>query len=44
MRDHIRKVPDTKKELAGVDIPALEAEMQRLKKGLAFWESAQPKG
>jgi hypothetical protein len=44
MRDHIRKVPDTQTELAGVDIPALEAEMQRLRKGLAFWESAQPKG
>ena len=40
-RDHIQKVPDTKKELAGVDIPFLEAEMERLRKGLAFWESAQ---
>jgi hypothetical protein len=44
VRDHIRKVPETKKELAGVDIPALEAEMERLRKGLAFWESAQLKG
>ena len=43
-RDHIQKVPDTKKELAGVDIPFLEAEMERLRKGLAFWESAQVKG
>jgi hypothetical protein len=43
-RDHIQKVPDTKKELAGVDIPFLEAEMERLRKGLAFWESAQAKG
>ena len=43
-RDHIEKVPDTKKELAGVDIPFLEAEMERLRKGLAFWESAQSKG
>jgi hypothetical protein len=40
-RDHVRKVPDTQKELAGVDIPFLEAEMERLQKGLAFWESAQ---
>jgi hypothetical protein len=43
-RDHVQKVPDTKKELAGVDIPFLEAEMERLRKGLAFWESAQAKG
>jgi hypothetical protein len=43
-RDHIQNVPDTKKELAGVDVPFLEAEMDRLRKGLAFWESAQRKG
>jgi hypothetical protein len=43
-RDHVQKVPDTKKELAGVDIPFLEAEMERLRKGLAFWESAQANG
>jgi hypothetical protein len=42
-RDHLQEVPDTKKELAGVDIPFLEAEMERLRKGLAFWESAQAK-
>ena len=40
-RDHVRKVPDTHRELAGIDIPFLEAEMERLRKGLAFWESAQ---
>jgi hypothetical protein len=38
-RQHIDKVPDTKKELAGVDIPFLEAEMQRLRRGLEFWRS-----
>jgi hypothetical protein len=43
-RDHVQKVPETKKELAGVDIPFLEAEMERLRKGLAFWESAQANG
>ena len=42
-RDHVEKVPDTKKELAGVDVPFLEAEMERLRKGLAFWESAKAK-
>ena len=43
-RDHVQKVPDTSKELAGVDIPFLEAEMERLRKGLAFCESAQANG
>jgi hypothetical protein len=37
-RQHIEQVPDTKKELAGVDIPFLEAEMQRLRRGLEFWK------
>ena len=40
-RDHIKDVPDTQKELAGVDIPFLEAELQRLQRGLAFWEKAK---
>jgi hypothetical protein len=43
-RDHIRQVPETNKELGGIDIPFLEAEMQRLKRGLEFWESRRPKG
>ena len=43
-KEHIEVVPDTKKELGGVDIPFLEAEMDRLRKGLAFWESAKAKG
>jgi hypothetical protein len=43
-KDHIRKAPDTEKELGGVDLPFLEAEMDRLRKGLAFWEKAQVKG
>jgi hypothetical protein len=38
-REQIRKVPETQKELGGVDIPFLEAEMQRLKRGLEFWNS-----
>ncbi len=42
-KDHIRKVPDTTKELAGLDLPFIEAELERLRKGLAFWESAQAK-
>jgi len=43
-RDHIQKAPDTQKELGGVDIPFLQAEMERLQRGLTFWESAQAKG
>jgi hypothetical protein len=43
-RDHIQNVPDTQRELGGVDIPFLHAEMERLRKGLAFWESAKAKG
>jgi hypothetical protein len=43
-RDHIEKVPDTQRELGGVDIPFLQAEMERLRKGLVFWESAKAKG
>jgi hypothetical protein len=43
-RDHIQKVPDTQKELGGVDLPFLQAEMERLRRGLAFWESAKAKG
>jgi hypothetical protein len=43
-REHIQKVPDTQRELGRVDIPFLQAEMERLRKGLAFWESAKAKG
>jgi hypothetical protein len=35
----IEKVPATKPELAGNDIPFLQAEMERLRGGLAFWEA-----
>ena len=38
-REHIQKVPETNKELGGVDMPFLQAEMERLRRGLAFWES-----
>ncbi|HKV31746.1 MAG TPA: hypothetical protein VJT14_12100 [Candidatus Dormibacteraeota bacterium] len=38
-REHIEQVPETKKELGGVDIPFLEAEMKRLRRGLEFWQS-----
>jgi hypothetical protein len=42
-RDHIQHVPETDKELGGIDIPFLEAEMERLKRGLEFWESRPTK-
>jgi hypothetical protein len=38
-REHIQQVPETNKELGGLDVPFLQAEMQRLQQGLAFWEA-----
>ena len=38
-RREIEKVPETHKELDGNDIPFLEAELRRLRGGLAFWEA-----
>jgi hypothetical protein len=38
-REHIAQVPETTKELGGLDVPFLEAELQRLRRGLAFWQS-----
>lgn len=38
-RQEIEKVPDTFKELDGNDIPFLEAEKGRLRRGLEFWEN-----
>jgi len=43
-REKIQKVPETEKELGGIDIPFLEAETQRLKSGLEFWESRRVRG
>lgn len=36
---HIDAVPTTEPELGKNDVPFLEAEMQRLQRGLAFWEA-----
>jgi hypothetical protein len=38
-REHIQQVPETNKELGGLDVPFLQAEMQRLRSGLGFWEA-----
>jgi hypothetical protein len=38
-RKQIEIIPDTRKELDGNDIPFLEAELRRLRRGLAFWEA-----
>ncbi|TMD24454.1 MAG: hypothetical protein E6I99_02630 [Chloroflexi bacterium] len=35
----VEKVPDMRNELSGNDIPFLEAELRRLRRGLAFWEA-----
>jgi hypothetical protein len=37
-RNQIAKRPETRPELGGNDLPFLEAEMQRLRRGLEFWE------
>ncbi|HEY8678953.1 MAG TPA: hypothetical protein VIN39_10020 [Candidatus Dormibacteraeota bacterium] len=36
--EHIEAVPSTQKELGRNDVPFLEAEMQRLQRGLEFWD------
>ena len=38
-RQEVKKVPEMSKELDGNDIPFLEAELRRLRSGLAFWEA-----
>jgi hypothetical protein len=37
-QEHIEAVPATEPELGKNDLPFLEAEMQRLQRGLDFWE------
>ena len=37
-QQHIEAVPATETELGKNDLPFLEAEMERLQRGLAFWE------
>jgi hypothetical protein len=43
-RGHIEQVPETNKELGGIDIPFLLAEKERLRRGLTFWETAKATG
>jgi len=38
-RQEVKKVPEMSRELDGNDIPFLEAELRRLRRGLAFWEA-----
>jgi hypothetical protein len=38
-KSHIHQVPETKSELGGHDVPFLEAELGRLRSGLAFWSA-----
>src|SRR5438270_14060223 len=40
-REHVQQVPETTRELDGIDIPFLMAEMKRLQGGLAFWNAAR---
>src|SRR5258708_21631899 len=41
-RDHVQQVPETTKELAGIDIPFLEAATKSLPGGLQFSEPRRP--
>lgn len=38
-QEHIRQVPETAPELGGNDLPFLEKEMERLRRGLEFWQA-----
>lgn len=38
-KSHIHQVPETKPELGAHDVPFLEAELGRLRSGLAFWSA-----
>lgn len=42
-RKHINEVPGSSSELAGYDVPFLEAELGRLRSGQAFWSARRPK-
>ena len=41
---HIHQVPETKSELGAHDVPFLEAELGRLRSGLAFWSARRAAG
>ena len=43
-KSHFHQVPETKPELAGHDVPFLEAELGRLRSGLAFWSARRTSG
>lgn len=36
---HIENVPESGRELCGYDVPFLEAELGRLRSGLAYWQA-----
>ena len=42
-RQHIAAVPATEPELGKNDLPFLEREMERLQRGLSFWEGRAKK-
>jgi hypothetical protein len=37
VKGHVKDVPETRPELAGHDVPFLEAELGRLRSGMAYW-------
>ena len=42
-QQEIKQMPETQVELGANDIPFLQAEMDRLNSGLAFWEARRAK-
>lgn len=43
-KSHIHQVPESKDELGTNDVPFLEAELGRLRAGLAFWSARRNAG
>ena len=43
-KSHIHQAPETKPELGAHDVPFLEAELGRLRSGLAFWSARRNPG
>jgi hypothetical protein len=42
-KQEIKKLPETRQELGAHDVPFLEAELNRLRRGLDFWSERLPK-
>jgi hypothetical protein len=43
-KNQLQKIPEVKPELAGYDLPFLEAELGRLRSGLSYWAARRNHG